>query len=70
MRILYFVTSGPDASHMWDVKPFNRLKDARRFAHDLPLTPYGHVRPFKIERVAYLQDRVYGDIVRISEVRV
>lgn len=68
MRIIYFVKYGPDASHMWDAKPFNRLRDAKRFAQDLPLTPSGHTRPLKIERFEYLQDKVYGDIVRISEV--
>jgi len=69
MPVLYFVKSGPDESHMWDVVRFKRLKDARQFASELPLTPGGGARPFAIERYEYKQDEVYGDIVSISEVR-
>jgi hypothetical protein len=66
-RVLWFVRYGPDDSHMWESKPFNRLRDAREFAGNLPLTPQGFPRPVKIERFEYVQDQVYGDIVRISE---
>ena len=68
MRIIWFVKYGPDASHMWEAKPFDRLRDARSFSNTLPPTPTGEKRPFKIERFEYVQDRIYGDIVRISEV--
>lgn len=69
MKKLWFVKYGPDASHMWEAKPFDKLKDAREFAKNLPLTPAGFERPFMIERYEYIQDQVYGDIVRISEVK-
>ena len=36
-KILWFVTYGPDSSHMWEAKPFDKLKDAREFANNLPL---------------------------------
>lgn len=68
MRVLWFVKYGPDASHMWEAKSFERLKDARTFAATLPHTPTGAPRPFMIERFEYVQDKIYGDIVRISEV--
>ena len=67
-KILWFVTYGPDSSHMWEAKPFDKLKDAREFANNLPLSP-GGVRPTTIERYEYIQSRVYGDIVKISEVK-
>ncbi len=69
MKVLWFVKYGPDCSHLWDAKPFNRLKDARVFAKNLPATPTGGERPFMIEKFEYVQDQVYGDIIRISEVR-
>jgi len=68
MRVLWFVKYGPDASHMWDAKPFDRLKDARLFAKSLPPLAGGGERPFVIERFEYVQDKIYGDIVRVSEV--
>ena len=68
MKVLWFVQYGPDASHMWEAKPFSRLKDAKKFARNLPLTPTGGKRPVAINRYEYVQDKVYGDIVRISEV--
>lgn len=69
MHVLWFVMYGPDASHMWEAKPFDRLKDAKKFAKNLPLTPTGGERPFKIERYEYTNDKVYGDLVRIREVK-
>ena len=69
-NILSFVTYGPDSSHMWEAKPFDKLKDEREFANNLPLSTTGNVRPFMIERYEYIQSRVYGDIVNIRDVKV
>ncbi len=69
MKILFFVKYGPDSSHMWDAKPFDRLKDAREFAKNLPKTPTGFERKFKIERFEYSECKIYGDTVRISEIK-
>ena len=55
---------------MWETKPFDKLKDAREFANNLPLSPTGGVRPATIERYEYIQSRVYGDIVNIRDVKV
>ena len=68
-KILWFVKYGLDSSHMWEAKSFDKLKDAREFANNLPLSPTGGVRPATIERYEYVQSRVYGDIVKISEVK-
>ena len=68
-KVIYFVKYGPDASHQWDAKPFDRLKDAREFARNLPETPTGGERPFKIERYRYKECNIYGDLVDITEVR-
>ena len=68
-KILWFVRYGPDASHMWDAKPFTKLREAREFAKDLPETPTGGVRPFVIERYEYVSDNVYGDTIRVREVK-
>jgi hypothetical protein len=69
-KILWFVKYGPDSSHMWEAKSFDKLKDAREFANNLPLSPTGGVRPTMIERYEYIQSRVYGDVVKIREVKV
>ena len=69
-KILWFVKYGPDSSHMWEAKSFDKLKDAREFANNLPLSPTGGVRPATIERYEYIQSRVYGDIVNIRDVKV
>ena len=69
-KILWFVKYGPDASHMWDAKHFDTLRDARKFAASLPATPTGGERPFCIDRYEYTQDKIYGDIVKISEVTI
>lgn len=68
MKILYFVKFGPDISHLWESKPFDKLKDAQDFAKNLPPTPIGHERPFVIERHKYSKSNVYGDTVSISKV--
>ena len=69
LPILYFVRFGPDSSHKWDAKPFEKLKDARKFVMELPKTPTGFDRPFIIERFEYINSTVYGDIVNIREVK-
>ena len=69
-KMLWFVKYGPDASHMWEAKAFDRLKDAREFANNLPPSPTGGVRPRMIERHEYIQSRVYGDVVKIKEVAI
>ena len=56
--------------YMWETKLFDKLKDAREFANNLPLSPIGGVRPFMIERYEYTQSKVYGDIVKIREMKV
>ena len=70
MKVLWFVRYGPDASHQWDAKFFDKLKDAREFAQSLPLTPTGGTRPFRIERFEYAKSEIYGDIVNILEVEL
>jgi len=50
MKIMWCVCSGPDESHLLDVKWFSRLKDAKAFVETLPITPSGKPRPHKIER--------------------
>lgn len=69
-KILWFVTYGPDSSHMWESKSFDKLKDAREFANNLPLSPTDGVRPVMIERYEYIQSRVYGDVVKIREAKI
>ena len=50
-KTLWFVTYGPFSSHMWEAKSFDKLKDAREFANNLPLSPTGGVSPTTIELV-------------------
>ena len=69
-KILWFVKYGPDSSHMWEAKLFDNLKDAREFANNLPLSLTNSLHPFMIERYEYTQSRVYGDIVKITEVKI
>ena len=49
-KISWMVCSGIDIKHFWDVKVFQRLKDAREYAKALPPIPSGNVRPYHIER--------------------
>ena len=51
--ILYFVCSGIDPAHFWEAKAFDRLKDAKAYAQELPPTPQGKERPYRIERWEY-----------------
>ena len=50
MKIIWFVESGPDGSHLFETRVFYRLKDAKEFVKNLPPTPLGEKRPFKIKR--------------------
>lgn len=54
-KTLWCVASGPDASHLVDVSWFSRLKDAKEYSLNLPLTPLGKARPHLIEK------HVFGD---------
>ena len=51
MKVTYFVNYGPNNSHLIDCKSFDKLKDAKYFAENLPLTPLGEKRPYKINRI-------------------
>jgi len=66
MKTLWFVSSGPDNSHLWDCQVFQRLKDAKKYAKNLPLTPTGDNRPFKIKKIRYLESNIYGDCVQCT----
>jgi hypothetical protein len=68
MKTLWFVSSGPDKSHLWDTKPFDRKRDAMQYVADLPPAPTGNKRPYKITRYDYIKSKSYGDIVEITEV--
>lgn len=61
--IKWFVTHGPDPSHLWDSQVFDRLKDAKAYAAQLPPAPIGNSQSYKIERYDYKESQVYGDIV-------
>ena len=68
VKRLYFVEHGPDVSHLWDSGHFDSLKDAFNFAANLPKTPFGEERPFKIIMAKYKRSRVYGDTVEFIDV--
>ena len=70
MKILWFVTYGPDESHMFESKPFDRLKDAKEFALNLPDKPTGGKRPFLIERYEYHKSNIYGDTVTNRVIKI
>ena len=63
MKVLWFVNSGPDRSHMHNCEVFTRLMDAKQHAQSLPKTPHGTERPYAIERAEYVQSKIHGDIV-------
>lgn len=64
MKILYFVNHGPDRSHLWDAMSFPRLKDALVYVNNLPVTPTGDPRPYRVERFEYSGSAIWGDVVR------
>ena len=66
---LWFVNYGPNRSHLWDAKCFDKLRDAKAFAESLPNTPMGDKAPYKIMRHEYLESAVWGDSVKITEVQ-
>lgn len=51
--IRWLLSSGSDNSHLYDARWFDRLRDARQAAAELPLTPNGEKRPYQIRRVEY-----------------
>lgn len=67
-KILYFVCSGIDPAHFWDAKPFDRLKDAKEYAQNLPLTPQGLARPYRIERWKYEKANNYWNETASSNI--
>jgi len=52
-QTIWFVCSGVDISHMWDAKPCKSLREAKLYAEDLPKSPIGTDRPFRIEKWEY-----------------
>jgi len=64
--IKWHVISGPDTSHLCDVKIFDRFTDANKYADSLPLTPLGYNRPFKIKKFNYIKSEIFGDQVKIT----
>lgn len=52
-KVKWCVSSGPDESHLINVDWFNKLKEAKGFSENLPVTPCGHKRPFKIQRFEF-----------------
>ena len=63
MSVLWFVKSGPDASHIFDVAAFDMLRDAKAFAESLPVTPTGLKRPYEIWRHEYFDHKRFGNTV-------
>lgn len=48
--ITWLVESGPNASHLHNVKSFDRLMDARDHVNSLPEMPTGGDRPYNLIR--------------------
>ena len=68
LSVLWFVKSGPDASHLCDVSNFETLRDAKAFAEDLPATPAGLKRPHEIWRNEYHDYKRFGNTVHAKKV--
>ena len=68
MSVLWFVKSGPDASHLFDVANFDMLRDAKAFAEGLPNTPTGLKRPYEIWRHEYSDYKSFGNTVNAKMV--
>jgi hypothetical protein len=56
-NVIWFVCSGVNIGHFWDVKPCRTLKEAKLYASELPVTPDGRERPYHIERWRYKNAR-------------
>jgi hypothetical protein len=68
MSNLWFVESGPDASHLFDVAYFDKLRDAKNFAENLPMTPTGMKRPYRIKKHEYIGHRRFSNTVTVTQV--
>lgn len=68
MKKIWFVTYGENVSHMWESKPCYKLKDAKKFIEELESNAYGNPRPWILEKYEYLESKIYGDIVNITEI--
>lgn len=71
--IRWGLESGPDRSHLFEYCEFGRLKDAKAAACDLPSTPNGQPRPYRVWRRVYAKrpggwEEVAGDRVVIDAV--
>lgn len=67
--VRWFVSSGPDRSHMVDVSVFDTRREARECAVRLLMRDREEnrpERPYKIERAEYVKSSVWGDTVRFS----
>lgn len=69
-KVLYIVSYGSDKSHLWEVKSFIKLKEAKDFIFNLSLSPLGIKRPFKLQRFEYLESNISGDIVKIKDIKI
>lgn len=66
----YAVTTGVNASHLHDVKWFERLKDARQYIEDLPLGPVMELS-YTLESYTYQSDKdLYYSSSKLIEERL
>lgn len=70
--IRWMLQSGPDKSHLHDYKQFDRLKEAKREAAKLPLTPHGENRPYVIRRLEFTSvnsifDKITGEQIVVNK---
>ena len=68
MSNLWFVESGPDGSHLFDVAYFGTLRDAKNFAENLPMTPIGTKRPYRIKKHEYIGYKRFSNTVHATQV--
>ena len=52
-RVAWIVSSGPDRSHLQDVRRFCRLAEAKEYVDNLPQKPTGGERPYRIDRLEW-----------------
>jgi hypothetical protein len=70
-KILYFVLSGPDISHLIEVNVFNKLYKAKAHIKTLPVTPMGMPRPFILQRAEYNKSTDYNNnSVNIKQIKI
>jgi len=55
----YSVESGPNNSHLFNVKHFDRLKDAKDYIQSLPLAPTGEDRPYRLNRNTFASRKAF-----------